>query len=698
MSAEDHLDIAWISRLAHAEKQATTHYRPSLNVHKWYARRSGAMLRSLLIAEFVGEVQTNFSKSHNLSDTIVLDPFMGGGSTVAESIRLGASVVGADVNPLSWWTVREAIEAVDREALTKAAADVQAAVRRKIGHLYQTECRGCGQAVPVTYFFWFKRAKCSECGAAPVLVHQPLLAAARRHPKAALVCPSCHEVVEVDQATPNYIPTSCPRCEVLIEGEGPGLTSPCPSCRTVGSLRPLPRRGRPAHMLMAIEYRCPGCDPKRRQYAAPSGIDHKRARLAARMLKGSPHLRVPDAQVEKGDETKRLHTWGYTNVVDFFSARQRLALGTFASAISQLPEERIRRALLTVLSDMARYNCELCRYDSWALKCRDAFAIHSFVVPLAYCEVNALGSASAGTGGFPQVLKRYLRAKDYGEEPYDMFPVEDGAPTRIYTPGEKVVATIVDTPGEVPGGGRRAWLGVASADQLRLPEQMAHAIITDPPYFDFVQYRDLLDVHRAWLESIVGGKMGGQLLDHELTVKPGVIGRTPESFTKGLSKAFQNAAHALQPNGLFAFTYHHSRLEAYIPLVVALLDSRLTCTLVLPYIAEMVGSLHIRNRKASAVDSLFLCRSSPAERRAWRHTIDQELEILHQNGYVPTPADRASVIYGRAVADTVEALKDVWSQALPLPRRIEGVHAVLSLMVKGYNAKRPDDEQAPPED
>jgi hypothetical protein len=78
MSAEDHLDIAWISRLAHAEKQATTHYRPVLNVHKWYARRSGAMLRSLLLAEFVGDVETHYSQSHNLNQVVVLDPFMGG--------------------------------------------------------------------------------------------------------------------------------------------------------------------------------------------------------------------------------------------------------------------------------------------------------------------------------------------------------------------------------------------------------------------------------------------------------------------------------------------------------------------------------------------------------------------------------------------------------------------------------------------
>jgi adenine-specific DNA methylase len=332
-----------------------------------------------------------------------------------------------------------------------------------------------------------------------------------------------------------------------------------------------------------MEYRCKQCNPQRRQYAAASAGDHMRARLAARILRGNPSLCAPDSPVGTGQETRRPHAWGYKNVVDFFSARQRLALSIFAREITRLPEERIRRALLTIVSDMVRYNCELCRYDSWALKCRDAFAIHTFVIPLAYCEVNALGSAVSGTGGFPQVLKRYLRAKEYGEKPYDMFPAETGAPTRIFTEGERVIAEVVNTPAEIAGGGRRAWLGVGSADQLDVPAGIAHAVITDPPYFDFVQYRDLLDVHRAWLESALDDpEMGLDQLDRELTVKPGVDGRTAEAFTQGLSAAFRKASQALHETGLFAFTYHHSRLEAYVPLVVALLDAGLRCTLVLP--------------------------------------------------------------------------------------------------------------------
>ena len=54
----------------------------------------------------------------------VADPFMGGGTPLLEANRLGFDVVGADVNPMAWWIVRQELAPLDDEAFVATAEDV----------------------------------------------------------------------------------------------------------------------------------------------------------------------------------------------------------------------------------------------------------------------------------------------------------------------------------------------------------------------------------------------------------------------------------------------------------------------------------------------------------------------------------------------------------------------------------------------
>lgn len=81
---------------------------------------------------------------------------------------------------------------------------------------------------------------------------------------------------------------------------------------------------------------------------------------------------MPDGQVLSGDETDRLHRWGYTRYRQMFNARQLLGLELSCRLISKIEDERVRHALATNLSDLLRYQNLLCRYDTWALKSRSA--------------------------------------------------------------------------------------------------------------------------------------------------------------------------------------------------------------------------------------------------------------------------------------------------------------------------------------
>ena len=78
-----------MAELALREKQIQQSYRPIIAVHKWFARRPGALFRSLLLAEFgVGRLSETYYRSNTLTGLRVCDPFMGGGTPVLEANRM----------------------------------------------------------------------------------------------------------------------------------------------------------------------------------------------------------------------------------------------------------------------------------------------------------------------------------------------------------------------------------------------------------------------------------------------------------------------------------------------------------------------------------------------------------------------------------------------------------------------------------
>ena len=130
------------------------------------------------------------------------------------------------------------------------------------------------------------------------------------------------------------------------------------------------------------------CKPthKGRFFKAPDADDLDRYTRARLRLQESPGLPIPDDEIPPGDETDRLHRWGYRRYREMFTERQLLGLGLLLRRITQVSNSPVRHALLTVFSDFLRYQNMLCRYDTYALKCQDIFSVHGFPVGLIQCE------------------------------------------------------------------------------------------------------------------------------------------------------------------------------------------------------------------------------------------------------------------------------------------------------------------------
>lgn len=133
-------------------------------------------------------------------------------------------------------------------------------------------------------------------------------------------------------------------------------------------------------MTCSLEYYCQTCKDKHigRFFKTPDSQDLDRVHEAEGRWKKTRGKFVPDDEIPSGDETNRLHRWGYTHYHEMFNARQLLGLELSARMIARTSNSRIRDALSTNLSDLLRYQNMLCRYDTMALKSLDIFSVHGF--------------------------------------------------------------------------------------------------------------------------------------------------------------------------------------------------------------------------------------------------------------------------------------------------------------------------------
>ena len=634
MAIERDFDISLIAGMALQEKQIQQNYRPIIAVHKWFARRPGTLFRGLLLAEFSDRpLAESFFQFNSFPGRKVADPFMGGGTPLIEANRLGCDVLGYDVNPMATWIVRRELEQLDLAQYEATADTLVEGLRVELNEFYSTDCPLYGDAdVAVKYCLWVKVIRCAECGFDFDLFPGYLIADDTRHPRFVLACADCGQINEVDRVDSSH---PCRACQSNLRLRGPAHRGRC-ACPNCGHTNAFPdSTAPPRHRMFAIEY----YNAKRRRehkgrfFKKPDSKDLARYDALRTRWKAVVPQYVPVQDIPAGDETDRLHRWGYKQYSDLFNERQLLGLELACRAIGAVSPGPTRDALATNLSDLLRYQNMLCRYDTMALKSLDVFSVHGFPIGLVQCESNMLGITNengnnVGSGGWANIVDKYLKAKRYCDEPFEV-PARRGRKTTIPITGEWI--------GERKDGSPQREVDVRCASALTLKPEPGSldAVFTDPPYFGNVQYAELMDFCYVWLRRLCGTGTEGFERDStrsadELTGNE-TQARGIVHFTEGLSRAFRNVVPALKRNAPLAFTFHHNAEEAYKAIGVAILDAGLSCTASLPCPAEMSGSIHIHGTSSSIVDSIFVCRAVESVSRAAHESVDDFIEVVRKD-------------------------------------------------------------------
>lgn len=694
MSIEKNYSIQFTAGLALREKQIQQNYRPLIAVHKWFARRPGTLFRSLLLSEFAaGSVEKTYYNTNSFPGITIGDPFMGGGTPLMEANRIGCDVIGADINPMAAWIVQEEISGLDLKAYICQAENLLETLSTGLGRFYKTRCPLTGyESADVKYFLWVKTGNCGNCGKILDLFPGYVLAEDVRHPAYVLVCPCCgnlNEVKDPDQAGVCHCGTA-----LVANGDRNPKTPMCPDCGHIGIV-PFNRTGPPKHRLFAIEYYNPFVKGRvGRLFKKPDERDLAVLKDAEKIWSETAPLFVPEDEIPEGDESSRLHRWGYKKFRELFNTRQSLGLEMSARIISSIKNPRLRRAFATNFSDLLRYQNMLCRYDTMALKSLDIFSIHGFPVGYVQAESNLLGirngkALPVGSGGWINIIEKYSKAKRFCGKPFE-----------ILFKGKKKITVPIN--GEWIGErnptnhatSRTVDIRCESATTTKVSPQSLDGIFTDPPYYGMVQYGELMHFCYIWLRKIMGADFPGLELKTTRHAEELTANQTAERglahFTEGLVAVFGRWAKALKPGGPLAFTYHHNRQDAYLAVGVAVLDAGLICSASLPCPAEMGGSIHIHGTGSSILDTVFVCRDHGHTRREWLFNgakglatiLEREFQELRSAGLRPTTGDIRCAAYGHITRMAIWRLRSSWNNNIATETKLSVFRDAMNLLAK----------------
>ena len=612
---ERYFPIVEISQIAEHESWRKEINRPLYHIHKWWATRLGSVFRAITLAA-LKPPPTNiwdvFYKKHNLQGKVILDPFMGSGTTLGEAVKLGAKAVGCDINPVSTFLVRQALSHADEGKLRTTFGQLEQEVAPDIRRYYQTRDPQTGELIPVLYWFWVKTVQTPDGETVPLFDRYVFAqdAYTKKKPLAKMICPACWDVIE-ERFDATHV--HCPHCRHEFNPqEGPVsgqyVVSKQGNRYKIKDL--LPADGTPpAHRAYAmLALRSDG-----QKIYLPIKTEDLALFAEAEARLALEDLPLPTLAVRPGHNTNQARGYNYLHWRDFFNARQLLCLGLLLRAILRIEDELIQEQMLCLFSSTLEFNNLFCSYKGEGTGAvRHMFSNH-ILKPERKPLENSVWGTDKGSGTFCSLFEsRLLRAKRYLDQPFEVAlqpSLVDGRST-----SHKVTASDPMRPHLAA-----SWEQLSAIEQgvlilngdssrLPIPDASVDAVVTDPPYFDFVHYSELSDFFFAWLSPVLKSRY--PWFDKPDSSDLGEVQhKDPRTFARHLSKVFSECRRVLKEDGVLAFSFHHSRAEGWAAIYEAITTAGLSVVATHPVHAELrASSPKSAAKDPISLDVILVCR------------------------------------------------------------------------------------------
>ncbi len=623
--------------------------KPIYHMHKWFARRVGCTFRAIILASFLERnPMDRYYERVQLTNAegfppVILDPFMGGGTTIVEGHRLGCKMIGVDVNPMAWFITKKELENVDPDSATREFTRIEETIGTRILSFYKTRCSKDHDS-DAMYIFWVRKINCQDCGDEVPLFKSFLLANLGSEGRV-YYCPDCEKIVK-SRADP-----LCGCGMDLSERYSTNKEYTCPSCGNHGDLTTawLSDGNPPTEEMFAIEYDCRNCG---RNFKIPDENDLSRFEEAKsefirqkNRLMGNiiPDKRVPWSKMA----TMRPRCLVYDRYHQFFNERQLLSLALIMEEILKIEDNSLREFFALTFSDALNANNMFCIYNTAARKLEPLFGGHYFSPPTTPVENNVWG-ARVGRGTFRRYFLKGLRALKYQRSPHEIrfnsnTGIEGGVVRhreRVAILGDRIDADFADSFNDLKEG-KDTLLTCGSSDDLgMLPDNSVDAVVTDPPYYDNIMYSELSEFFYVWLQKIVPDAFRNLSVapssadDREILVNS-KIGKGDSFFVDSMTQVYRELNRVLKDDGLLTFVFQHKRPKAWSALLKILIRSEFQVTAMYPTHGETPSGVRAHGMN---YNTILVCRKghertqSPISKDELRNRIRTEVsQVLLDN-------------------------------------------------------------------
>ncbi len=448
-------------------------FRPNTYLHKWWARRCGSTFRTIL-KQFAADHQCrDYYAPGGLEGLTVLDPMIGGGTTLHEAIRLGANVIGADIDPIPIVQARASLTPAELTSLRSAFSQFFADLHDSLGPYFQTECPTCEQTVDSRYVLYGLRKKCA-----------------------------CRHVVQIDQCDLRHEDDAkisiCPESGKIFRkqnGQRAAIETSSPPTGTVGAA---------ANLITKAEKECPSCGQQYEElldlpfyvrytpiaivatcpehgtfFRSPSEADLARIKRADQRRRELDFGPLEDFRVRDGPKSGDLLRRNICSYLDVFSSRQLLYLH---QAIRQLHDYTgiDRLTIGTLVSTSLEFNAMLCGYKGWYKRrpgaIRHVFALHAYSFQYTVLENNPVNPRKS-SGNLQLLFRdRIERGRKWSVLPVERKVGENGKRALVKIPGESDDGVEVFNQADLVRDRSRFWLIQGDSQSLPLDDHSVDMI------------------------------------------------------------------------------------------------------------------------------------------------------------------------------------------------------------------------------
>ncbi len=573
-------------------------YRPNTYLHKWWARRSGTTFRHILKQVVTDPHKMSFYSPGGLEGKIILDPMMGGGTTLHEAIRLGANCIGIDIDPVPVLQVRASLQYLPLTEKQSVFKSFERGLRQAVGRFFMTHCPQCNDLCEIQYTLYALRRRCS-CREVTLLDSFTLREDDSRPVN---LCHTCREPFYGRYHSCRFPGQSSEQPELLVREQ-----PECALCKT--RFRDI--LGVPLWMRYTPVVIVGSCARHGLFHKSLDSYDQKLVQQANEEFEHSTQLVFSQFTISGGPKSRDLLARNVNSYLDLFTRRQLLYIEQAIRLLANVPSEH-RLWLGLLVSTSLEFNSILCGYKGTEIRrpgaIRHVFSHHAYSFPYTALENNPLFTGCT-SGTLQRLFKdRIVKASEWASMPMER-RIANGGASLVQVAGEIDGGEEGDLGSVLSGGTRRFCIMQSDAGSCELPEGCTDYVVTDPPYYDSVQYSDLSEFFRVWLRQLLPDSANWTYDPNSSAVAGSVSGK--EAYGEALTRIWTNCYRALKrPHGRLIFTFHHWNPVAWAELTISLKKAGFILKNRFAIFSENPISVHIRNLRALKHDCILVLQPS----------------------------------------------------------------------------------------